>query len=267
VRHGGDVLIAALAGRFAAGAVLEHGGAQQRDRRFKLADLDELALARALAGVQRRHQADGGVERVGGEVGVLVAERQRPVLGVAGDRLHPRAGRDHVPERPPARPRSAACHRRHVDDDDAGVDAPHDLVADPPALELVAAEVADDAVADRRQPAQERAPLGVAEVERAGALARVRVLEVAARLRVRVRVAGQDAVERRAVGARHVHPAGGLDLDHVGAEVGQQPRAERSGDDPGEVEQADARERRPHRYTTPSARSRSSAAASSPSSP
>jgi hypothetical protein len=47
--------------------------------------------------------------------------------------------------------------------------------------------------------------------------------------------------------ARVVALAGPLDLDHFGAQVGEQLRAPRAGEHAGEVEDADAREDRIHR--------------------
>src|SRR5262249_21957586 len=56
-------------------------------------------------------------------------------------------------------------------------------------------------------------------------------------------VAGAVAQERRTPGACVVAGAGALDLDHVGAQVGEVLRAPRPGEDTREVEDAQAAER------------------------
>ena len=116
------------------------------------------------------------------------------------------------------------------------VDLRQRLVTEAELVEHADAEVLHDHVGVADQFAQ-RVPVGLLlEVEHDAALRAVDAGEVAAvvmlgvALRERAAVAGEVALRR-------------FDLDHVGAEVGEQHRAERAGQRGGEVDDADVGER------------------------
>src|SRR6185369_10859183 len=88
------------------------------------------------------------------------------------------------------------------------------------ALEVAHLEVLGDDVALRGQLAGERLALGLRDVERHGSLAAVGG-EIVGRLDG---LSGFVAKPRRAPAARVVTRAGAFDLDHFGAEVGQDLR-------------------------------------------
>jgi hypothetical protein len=91
-------------------------------------------------------------------------------------------------------------------------------------------EVVDHDVGGRDQPL-ERPLAGIgSQVEDRRALVAVERREVP-----------REALDDRALGAHRI-ALGWLDLDDVGAEVGEELRAERAGEDPGQVDDADARE-------------------------
>ncbi|MNC88201.1 hypothetical protein D3C83_39930 [compost metagenome] len=105
------------------------------------------------------------------------------------------------------------------------------LVAQAPFLERAGAEILDHDVELGNQALQQLARLGLAEVERGDALV------------------AQDArgIERFPVhgGVELAHRVafGGLDLHYLGAEVGEQPRAEGAGHGRAELQHAVIRER------------------------
>ncbi len=114
-----------------------------------------------------------------------------------------------------------------------GAQRAHVLIADARAARPRRTEVLDDDVRALHQPLDGGASALVGEVECDAALAPVE----------RQVVGGLAAVEWRPPGARLVARAGPLDLDHVGAEIGEEHRAIRAREDPREVEHPDPRER------------------------
>jgi hypothetical protein len=166
---------------------------------------------------------------------------------VTRDRVEPRDPGKHVAEGTPAGAGAVAFHGGHVDHDELGLDRACLLGADPPALELVATEVARHRIGNRDQPPVPA--FGQGEVEGAGQLARVHIMvEVAARVRIGVGIARQLTVKRHAVAAGRVHAVAGLDADHLGTEVGQHPQRQRPGDHPGEIDDPHARKRLYHTF-------------------
>src|SRR6185369_15152009 len=97
--------------------------------------------------------------------------------------------------------------------------------------------------------------LGLLQVEREASLALVVLVEVAAPVRVHLEVG------ERGEHARHADAGGGLDADHLGAQVRELQRAVRASPHPGEVGDANAGEGRAG-HATPS---RASASTSRPS--
>src|SRR5262249_14927268 len=133
--------------------------------------------------------------------------------------------------------------------DDPGVGGAHRLVAHAEAIEDAGPEGLQDDVGAGDGPQERLSPLRVLEVQADRALA-------AGQREEQRRLGGLvDAVVVGRRGADVVAGAGVLDLDDVGAEVAEQQRAEASGEQPAEVEDADALKRRGHaaaRRGTPS---------------
>jgi hypothetical protein len=107
------------------------------------------------------------------------------------------------------------------------------LVAHPEPVRSPDLEVLDHGVGPGAQLERQRAPLLTPEVESARALAAVHR-----------QVVGRFAAgERGAPRARLVAALGTLDLDHVGAQIGQQHRAIGARQDAREIDHADPEER------------------------
>ena len=121
-------------------------------------------------------------------------------------------------------------------------------------LRAAGQEVLDDDVGAQRESPHDVLAAGIAQVDRDAALAAVHAHEVR-RLAAR---------EGRAPGAGLVALAGPLDLDDLGAEVGQQHRAVRPRQHAGQVEDADAGERTGHLLGATSDQRRVPAGAGSP---
>ena len=221
-----------------AGRVREQGAVEERD-------VHALPLAGALAMQKRgedalaRHEAADRVEHR------RAAQRGRPV-GVAGHghdaphRLH-----EHVHAGLLA-PRPVGAERGQRAVDEPGIQRSQARPVDPEPLGHAAAIGLDHDVGPRDQPLERRAPLGSGQVDRRAAL---------------VAVDGDEhralAAEVRAVGrARGIAAAGLLDLDDVGAHVGQVHAAHGPGDEVGELEHAVAGQGQGHRPAPQSARVR-----------
>ena len=132
-----------------------------------------------------------------------------------------------------AKTRQAAIHQARVDGLQAGV-------IEPVARHVADLEVLDEHVAVLGQLAHQRLALRLGNV--AGNAALVAVGAQVIRRFVRFAAIGRGQKGRAPV-ARVVAGAGALDLDHVGAQIGQGLRAPRPGQHAGEVEYADAFER------------------------
>ena len=137
-----------------------------------------------------------------------------------GDRLHDQV----VAGQRRALPAAAEAADRGVDDA-AGCAAATVVVVEPEAGQPAGPEVLDQrrrrgAASSRR----ERDVVGVLEVERDRAL-----------VAVDAEVVGRDAVAHRRHPGAGVVAGRALDLDHLGAEVGEQHRGVGPGEDPGEV--------------------------------
>ena len=190
--------------------------------------------------IQRRgDRRDGGVRR--GEVRVQRGHAQRRVAGEAHVLVQPAERDQPVPVRAVAPERPGRAQRRHGQHDHAGVDLAQVLVAQPPAVHPVAGEVVGHHVAARDQLLGQLDAARVAEVEGDRALAGVAVVEHA----VGVEAARLGRLDPD--GPDVVQPGARLDLDHVGAVVGQHPGRRRPGDQPAEVGHADALQQPPRR--------------------
>ena len=214
------------------GQVVEHGRPDQVRARLHLGDVDVLALAGAPPGLQRRqhrhHRRQAGgvvVEREAGadvEPVGRVGQVREPAQRVDGGGVG-----DHV------RPRALVAGTAHADVHDVRVPRPHVVVVEAPAGQHAGREVLHQHVGLLDHRADDGDGLGPLHVQRHEALRAVPHVEV------------------REVGRVHQRgPLGGLELQHVGAEVAQDAVGERAGQHPREVDDADAveglaRRRRP----------------------
>ena len=130
-----------------------------------------------------------------------------------------------------ARPVAPVARDRAVDQ--RGILGGQDVVSEAELLHRPAPVVLDEHVGLAHEPEQDRAALGTLEIEREAALVAVQHQE-----------RRRDAVDARlAIAARVVAARQFLDLDHVGAEVGEQRAAGGAGHDLRELEHAHAGER------------------------
>ena len=217
-------------------------------------DVDVLALAGAAALVQGGHHPEGGHQGAAAEVRDLAARlNRRPVLGT---------GQAEQPDQPqvvhvvagPLDVGAVLAVAGDRADDDRRVGLAHPLVADAEAVEHTGPEAVEDDVVSLHQPQQGLPPAVRFEIEPHGALAAVEG-EVERRARAR-RLVGVIAVVGRRPADVVAHP-GVLDLEHLGAEVGEQQRAEAAGQQSGEVEDPDVGERQlgAHAGSTPTGNS------------
>ena len=222
---------------------------EPRQRAVGHRDVDELALAGAVALAQRDEDPDRGHQRPAAEVGDLARGLHRRPVALAGQAeqpdepevVHVVAGAVAVGAVLPVAGDRAV--------DEPGVLLAQPLVADAEAVHHAGAEALHQHVGLAHEPQQHLAPLLALEVEADRALVAVE--------REEQRGAGAllGALVARRRPAHVVAEPRVLDLEHVGAEVGEQARAEAARQQPREVEHADAVERAAHRPS----RSRASA--------
>src|SRR5690606_6128203 len=130
---------------------------------------------------------------------------------------------------------------------DAGEDATrvlrlHDLEAEPPLLELARPIVFDHDVRPAEQPTRQGLSLGMFEVEGDASLV------------ARLQRPGQGLLARaHAPAAKRIALARGLRLDHVRAQIAEQPGAERPGNEVPKLQDLEATQRAGRRVVLPSA--------------
>ncbi len=146
VRRGVTRAVAAQLRRRAGGARFEQGAAEEVDRALRLRELDELALAGALAMVQRGEDGAGRLvwDR---KVGVQGRDAGGWPAGQAHARVHAGVGDHAVAVGPVAAVRAARAHDGHRQHHEVRPDLPQILVAEPLAVHAVAGEVVRDHVA------------------------------------------------------------------------------------------------------------------------
>ena len=208
-----------------------HGGdgemlAHQEHHRFEQRALDQPALAGVLALLQRQHRAEGA-EHAAQDVDHRGAGAQRPArraghVGKPAHHLH-----DLVERRPLLVGAGQEALQRAVDQ--PRIDLLQMLGPQPALAHRARREVLDHHVGRLQQLHQHRPALGRVGIEREALLVAVEVAEEAAA--EALQLARAVAVDR-------------LDLDHLGAEVGQDHAAGRTEDGVGELDDADALEGR-----------------------
>ncbi len=232
-RDAGRMIVAGLLGYVVIDQPARRLEVQHEHLRLQQRGLDPLALARVLA-LEQRDQNALRREQAGAQIGDRDADPHGALPGQAGDRHQPAEPLRDLIEPRPFGVRAVLAEAGDAGEHDPRIDRPEVVVADPEPLLDVGPEVLDHDVRALDHPQQDLAPGLRLEVEGQAALVAVQVLEVGA---------GARAAQRMAV-----RPwVGHLDLDHVGAPVGQLAHAGGAGAHPGEVEHGEARERRARR--------------------
>ena len=232
-----DPVVAHVAARGRPGGAEQVLGEPERGQRLEHRHLDHLALARALAVIERAQHGDAEMQS-----GRLVGNQARQELRrrAIEPRLQRRRARHalhQVVERRlvPVRPLARIAQRVGIDD--RGIDRLQRLVAQAQALDRRGPRVMDEEIAalDHRLQDLDRARLLEVEAERAF----VAVGRHVDRAHVLV------AAHRAARQAQQV-PLRRLDLDHVGAHIGQMLRGERPQQHRSQIDHLHARERSWH---------------------
>ncbi len=225
------------------------GGGQERR-------VDPLATSR-LVPVPLEHgrqDADDGIQP-GDDVADRDADLGRvPTVGVGvpGDRHQPGRGLDHEVVARSGRGRSVAPVAADRQVDQPGMRVAQPCLVDPEPGEGPWPKVLHEDVGVVEQPAQDGAAVGCPQVEPDRALVAIDGQEVGGRPRPIGRVTDPRRTPRPGRVA-----VGRLDLDHVGAEVGQEHRRVRTGEDRRRVDDAQATQRSRVRWLVGGVRHRS----------
>ena len=207
--------------RPARGLEVEHG-----DLRLQQRGLHPLALARDVALDEGDERTHGGVVAAG-QVGDGDADAHRSLARQPGDRHQAaHALRDLVEARPIA-VGTVLAEARQAHIDEARIDLAQRLVVEAEPVLHVGPVVLDQHVGAGRQLLQDGDAVGRLEVERDAALVAMQVEEVGTVAR---------AAHHRVLVALLRH----LDLDHVGAPVGEVARRRRAGAGPRQIDHLEA---------------------------
>ena len=200
----------------------------QEDPRLALRGVDPLALAGALAVIERAEQRQRvavGAHPV--EIGIAPADRHRR-LGQPRHVALPAKGCGHRPDGAHPAVGAVRAHAGLLDVDDVGPNALQHVVAEPQALQHAGRKPLGDDVADPHQVLGDLQSLRMADVQRDAAFAGILVVELAAHVGVAhagqrpgrgvARGAAADRRHRREAGVGIVLP---FDLEALGAHRGQ----------------------------------------------
>jgi hypothetical protein len=163
----------------------------------------------------------GGQHLAGHEVDHGEAEAGRRGVGLAGEREEAGLGLHEIVVAGPGLARVAAAVGRGMDAHDRGIDGRQGRVGEAELFRLVAAGVVGDRIGPGDQPVQDALAARRLEIEGDRALVEVEgLVEEAVVLSEEIGPGGA-----RAVAAAPPVPVGRLELDHLGAELGQHHRA------------------------------------------
>ncbi len=228
VRGDDAVIVAGAPRHLAAGEVVGGEEAVKADEPVGQAGAHRVAAAGSPASDQSRADAERAVEP-GDEVADRRAGAHGLVARLAGD-AHEATHRlgDEVEGRAVAIG-AADAEAGDVAIDEVGLELFQPRRAEPHLVEDAGAVILDQHIALADQPRQHLAPLGRAQIEGDRPLVAV--------------IGGEIPAQPVAYGALMAHRialAGRFHLDDVGAHIGEQHRAERAGEDAGEVENANS---------------------------
>ncbi len=212
--------------------VFEHG-----DHRVEHGDVDELTPFRAAARLERGEDADRA-EHPGEDVRDRTPDLRRMLRVGARDAHHAAHALDDQIVGGSVAVGSGLAEARRGAVDEFRVQGREVGVAQAEARHHAGLEVLDEHVGFLRQTPQDLLPAGILQVERDALLPAVDAHEI-----------GAFRTDKRAEGPGVVALPRPLNLDHLGAEIGEHHRAERAGEDAGEVEDAEAVEGSRHGIT------------------
>ena len=239
VRHDIGMLVAYALGHVARGQIIEANIGKPGDLGIEQGEIDVLALARPVA-VTEGGQDRGGRIHPAHDVGDSDPHFEGRPIGLACHTHDPaQALGQHVV----AGARRVGTRLPEASDgaiDEARVFSGQILVGEAVFGHVPDLEILHHDVAFGDQPARQRLARLPRDVDGERALVAVRAEVIGAFLRI-LAVLGLDV--GRAPFAGVVAGAGPLDLDHIGAQITQELRAGRPGQDAGEVENADTVER------------------------
>ena len=225
-RNAGRVIVARLWRDLLADEPARRLEVEHAHHRLQQRGVDPLALAGALA-LEQRHQDAVRQEHAGGEVGHGDADAHRALARQASDRHQPAEALGDLIVTGAIAIGAALAEARDAGVDDPRVDRAERLVVDAEAVLDVGPEVLDDDVGPGGELLEDLDAARVLEVERHRALVAVQVLEVEL-------VAGEVVLLLR------------LDLDDVGAHLGELAHAGGTGSRAGEVDDGVGRQREAH---------------------
>ena len=257
---GGEALGATVAdgaGRAPVPGGVEGGLREHRGGAFGLGQLDRLSLARAAAVAQRGEYGEGAVHPHEEVTGERLHVRLRGGVAVAALDGRARHSIDVGAVAAALDVGAGASVGGQVEEDDVGADGADGVVVEAQLLQRAAREVLGEHVAHGDEALDDGEPLGAAAIDGERALVANDVEEGGAVVPgagtgVAIGMAGHPGGEPLSDGGRQ-HRGGGagggvpdvrvLDLDAVGAEVGEVERGRLARPDAGEVADADTFER------------------------
>ena len=221
-RDRGRMVVARLLGDLALHQPARGLEVEHEDLRLDQRGVNPLALLGALAVIEREDDRLGE-QQARGQVGDRNADPHRPAAGLAGDRHQPAHALGDLVDSGPRRIGAGLAEAGDRAVDDLGIDLLHRLVVDLEAVLHVGAVVLDDDVGLLGELHEDRVTFLALEVERDRLLVAMQVLEV-------------EAVARAAHGVGAAGFGGLLDLDDLGAPVGELAHRRRAGAMRGQVE-------------------------------
>jgi len=229
---------------------VEDGGPGKEKPCLALRSVDPLALARALAVMERAEDRQGvavGAHPI--EIGIAPADGHRRLRKPRHLGRSRESGGDRAHGSQPA-VSSVAPHAGLLDIDDVGADAAQHVIAEPEALQHARRKPLGDNIADSDEGLGDLQPAGIANVERKPALAAVLVVELTAHVRIGDpgqrrgrRAARLSAANRRHGGETRVGIFLPLDLQTLRTHGGEEPRAAGRRQEPRKIENPDVLQR------------------------
>ena len=233
IRHQVGMGIADALRDFAGDQIIERLERQRADGGIDQRSIDVAALAGLLAPRQRRQNADRRID-AGEDVGSRHADPHRRAVGVAGHAHDAADALRHEIVAGARRRRPGLAEAGHRAIDQSRIVSRQARVIEAELLQAADLEILDQHVGARHQFLDDALALGRGEIGLDRALAAIGAMKIGG--------AEMTAVGRldegRTPGARVVAGAGALDLDDVGAEIGEQLARPRTCQNPGQLQHA-----------------------------
>ena len=246
IGHDIRVQVADALRRHARGEVVGVLVGKQRDLRVEQREIEMLPEAGLRAMRERRADGDRGVHP-GDDVGDRHAGALRTAawraVGLSGDAHHPAHALDHEVVARPLAPGAALAKARQRAVDEPRIGLSQSVVAQAVAGEVAVLVVLDQDIEARRERAHERLSLGRRDIHRDRLLAAIRRGEIGRIARLATRAVLDP---RRPESARVVAALWPLDLDDLGAQIGQILPGPRAREHARQIQDADVRQRACH---------------------